>query len=241
MLCPCCGSKIAKEARDCGCGARFVGEPLSENQFKVRRYGPVVTALFLLVIVAVSSQMFSRWAMIAAAAVVWAAWRAMRLARRDRELYGGYRTSVATLAVAVTGSLVAATYGVTRIPHYLESRRFRQTTLTQASMYRIAGLLEKYKRAYGSYPRNAEEVKKVFGEALPADYWDRAIKYQSYTEALADGSIGLSGISFNSFELRSPGADGKEGTDDDIIMRNGLFYTNAQASKRPVIYNSPDY
>jgi hypothetical protein len=241
MLCPCCGNKIAREARACGCGARFVGRPLGENPFKVRRYGPVLTAIFSSAAVAVAAFAISRWAMSASVLAVWAAWRATRLARGDRELYGGYRAAVATLAIAIVGALAAASYAVAQIPHYLEMRRARQVTLTEASMYRTASLLEKYRRTYGSYPRNADEIKKVFGEPMPADYWEQAIKYQSYTEALADGSIGLSGIPLNSFELRSPGPDGKEDTDDDIIMRNGLFYTNAQAKKSPVIYNSPDY
>ena len=34
--------------------------------------------------------------------------------------------------------------------------------------------------------------------------------------------------------------DGKEGTDDDIIMRDGVCYTNAEIKKQPTIRTSSD-
>ncbi|HXG95133.1 MAG TPA: hypothetical protein VNN73_22540 [Blastocatellia bacterium] len=241
MLCPSCGRKIEPEARECGCGARFVGDPLAENQFKVRRYEPVLTAMFLSLLVACGALTVSRWVTVASFIVLWTAWRAVKLARRDRESYGGYRAAVATLVLAVAGSVFAVGYTIIRLPHYFEMRRVQQVAATQAAMCQIASVLENYKRVHGSYPRNEQEIKEAAGAALPADYWSKSIKYQSYTEALADGSIGLNGIAFTSFELRSAGPDGQEGTDDDIIMRNGVFYTSEQIKKRPVIYNSEDY
>jgi hypothetical protein len=228
MLCPCCGDKIALEARECGCGARFVGEPLSQP-FKIRRYEPMLTALFLLIITASGIYYISRWAAVGSALSLWAALRAVRITGRDREAYGGYRAAVAMLVVTSVGGAVAAAYGINRFSHYLEVRRMRQVAATQAAMYHTASFLESYKRTYGSYPRNEEEIKKVSGEPLPQDNWEQAIRYQSYTEALADGSIRINGISFSTFELRSPGPDGKEGTEDDIIMRNGLFLSASQA------------
>ena len=228
MLCPCCGNKIAIEARECGCGARFVGEPLSQP-FKIRRYEPMLTALFLLMIAAGGIYYISRWAAVVSVFFLWAALRAVRITGRDREGYGGYRAALLMLVLAVIGGAAAAVNGVNRFTHYLEVRRLREVAATHAAMYRVASFLENYKRTYGSYPRNEEEIKKVSGEGLPADDWKQAIRYQSYTEALADGSIRISGISFSTFELRSAGPDQKEGTDDDIIMRNGLFVSDFQA------------
>jgi Type II secretion system (T2SS), protein G len=227
MLCPCCGEKIELGVRECGCGARFVGHPLSEP-FRVRRYEPVLTTLFLIIITAGGIYYVSRWAAVGAAFVLPAAWRAARLVRRDRELYGGYRVAMAMLVVAIIGGAVAAAYGAHRVSRYFETRRLQQIATTQSAMYRVASLLESYKRTFGSYPRNEEEIKKFFGQSLPADNWERIITYQSYTEALADGSVRLTGISYSSFELRSAGPDGEEGTEDDIIMRNGMFFSPSQ-------------
>jgi hypothetical protein len=77
-------------------------------------------------------------------------------------------------------------------------------------------------------------------ETLPSDYWNKSLKYQSYTEAIADGSLVRMGLSFNNFELRSAGPDEKEGTEDDIIMRDGAFFTSAEIKKQPIVRNSSD-
>jgi len=227
MLCPCCGKRIELGVGECSCGARFVGEPLSQP-FKIRRYEPVLTALVLMALTAGGIYYISRWAALGVALFLLATWRAVRITRRDRDGFGGYRAAVAMLAVAIIASVISAVYGINRFSHYLEVRRLRQVAATQSAMYHVASFLENYKRTYGSYPRNEEEIKKVSGESLPLDCWDQSIAYQSYTEALADGSVRINGISFSSFELRSAGADGVEGTGDDIIMRNGLFISGSQ-------------
>jgi hypothetical protein len=240
MLCPCCGKEIALSARDCDCGARFVGEPLDDAPIKVKRFGPVANAMSLLVIVACAVFIITKWMAFAIALALWSSWRAVKLARGEPDWYGGYRTAMATLVITITGAAVAGGYGVTRIPKYFENLETRRTAATHAAMYHVASLLEDYKRAYGSYPRNLQEFKKVLSETLPADYWDKSIQYQSYTEAIADGSIVRRGLPFNNFELRSTGPDGKTGTEDDIIMRDGAFFTSAEIKKQPIVRNSSD-
>jgi hypothetical protein len=48
MLCPCCGGEISVDARQCGCGGRFVGDPLDYlNDF----IEPPLTSKLLLSIV----------------------------------------------------------------------------------------------------------------------------------------------------------------------------------------------
>src|SRR5258708_1591294 len=46
MLCPSCGNRILADAKDCGCGARFVGDPLVSDFIE-----PPLTTSFLLSIV----------------------------------------------------------------------------------------------------------------------------------------------------------------------------------------------
>jgi len=240
MLCPCCGKEIALAARDCNCGARFVGAPLDDAPIKVKRFAPVATAMLILVVVACAVFVITKWMAFAIALIIWSSWRAVKLARREPDWYGGYRTATAIFVIATIGGAVAGVYGVTRIPKYFENLETRRTAATHAAMFHVVSLLEEYKRVYGSYPRNEQEYKKIMAEALPADYWNKSIKYQSFPGAIADGSILKTGLSFNNFELRSAGPDGKEGTEDDIIMRDGAFFTSAEIKKQPIVRNSSD-
>ena len=238
MLCPCCGGNLFRSTQECGYGARFVGEPLDETPIKVQRLGPAMTSVALLALVVVAALVATKWLAFAAVLVIWSAWRAVRLARKDPEWYGGYRTAAVTLAVALMGSGGLASYGIAHIPQALENYKTRQIAATQSTMYHWANSLEEYKRTIGggSYPKDAQEFKKATGEILPADYWDQRIKYQTTTDAIADRTIGESNrIPFNSFELRSAGPDGILGTDDDIIMRDGIFFTNSEVKKQTVV------
>lgn len=237
MLCPCCGVTVLRGAPQCGCGARFVGEPLDETPIKVQRLGPAMTSVALLALVVVAALVATKWLAFAAVLVMWSAWRALRLAKRDAEWYGGYKTAAATLAVTIAGSAALAAYGIAHIPQAFENYRLRQVAATQASMYHVANQLEEYKRTvgFGSYPPNTQEFKKAIGESLPADYWDRTIKYQSYPGAIADRSIETTVIQFINFELRSAGPDGIIGTDDDVVMRDGILFTNSEVKNQPVV------
>jgi hypothetical protein len=237
MLCPCCGASIIRGARECECGARFVGEPLDETPIKVQRFGPAMTSVATLLLVIAAGLVATKWLAFAAIVVMWLAWRAVKLAKRDPEWYGGYKTAVFTLAVTILGSVGLASYGIAHIPQALDNYRLRRTTATQATIYHVATALEEYKRAdgHGSYPRNAQEYTKAIGESLPADYWDKGLKYEGYPGAIADRSIETTGIQYTGFELRSAGPDGIIGTDDDIIMRDGMFFTNSEVKKQAVV------
>ncbi len=233
MLCPCCGKDIPLGAQQCRCGARFVGEPLDEPPFKVQRLGPVMVAIGLLAAVVASALIITKWLAFAGLLVVWASRRAMKLARREPEGFGGYRTASATLIVTLAAGAVAAGYTIAYVPKFLQDRQAKREAYTRAEMYRAAGRLEAYKRRYGSYPSTPQDYGKAIDEQMPIDYWENGIKYQGYTEALVQSS-GMSGISIANFELRSAGADEIEGTDDDIIMRDGIFFTNAEIKRQPV-------
>lgn len=195
-----------------------------------------MTSVGLLALVVIAALALTKWMAVAAVLVMWSAWRAVKLARRDAEWYGGYRTAVATLSLTIVASLALATYGITHIPKAFENYKLKQIAATQASMHHVASLLEDYKLnvGRGSYP-SAQEFRKVMGDSLPTDYWDSSIKYQPNPGSLADTAIGMSPISNTNFELRSGGPDGIVGNDDDIIMRDGIFFTNAELKKQTAV------
>jgi type II secretory pathway pseudopilin PulG len=232
----------------CSCGARIVGDPLDEPPIRVRRFGPAITSAASLVLVIACCLLFSHWMALSGIAVVWIAWRAIRLAKQEPDLYGGYALAATVLIITLMAGLGISSYFITRIPDYLEQRRLRQEAATRAAMLHLASLLEEYKNKHGSYPTNIEALKKEVNEPLPVDYWEKSLKYQSYTEAIAAREVSatnqikrhpsgesddleVSGITFNNFELRSAGPDGKMGTDDDIIMRDGIFFTSSEVKR----------
>ncbi|MFL6276933.1 MAG: type II secretion system protein GspG [Blastocatellia bacterium] len=244
MMCPCCGDDIRIEAEACPCGARFVGVPLDETPARIRHYGPAMTALLLLALAIALTAILTKWLAPLALVPAWLAMRAWRLEKRDPADYGGRRVAMVTLGLALVGMIGMATYGVSRVPRALENYRVRRVAATEAAMHHVAAILEDYKLTTGSYPKNTDDLKKVLSEAMPGDYWEKAIRYQSYPEALARNddprALGKAPIQYNTFELRSAGADGIEGTDDDIIMRDGVFFTNAEIKKLPAVRTSSD-
>jgi hypothetical protein len=239
MLCPCCGRSILRRALQCDCGARFVGEPLDEIPITVQRLGPAMTSVALLALVVIAALVATKWLAFAAVVVMWSAWRAVRLARRDSEWYGGYKTAIVTLSLTIAGSAALSAYGVAHIPQALQNYQLRQIAATEAAMHHVANLLEEYQLAnQGAYPKNAQEFKKATGESLPADYWEQSIKYQSRFADLADSSIGFTPMSANNFELRSAGSDGIVGTDDDIVMRDGIILINSSLKNHSALQQS---
>ena len=230
MLCPCCGASVIRAASICACGARFVGEPLDETPIKVQRLGPSMISLGLLALVVLVSLVMTKWLAFGAVLVIWSAWRAMRRAKQDPEWYGGYKTAVATLSITILASAGLAAYGIAHIPQAFENYKLRQVATTQASMYRVASLLEEYKLKVGSYPSNIQDFKKVIAESLPSDYWDQSIRYERRTGQVADRS----GFEINTFELRSPGPDGVIGNDDDIVMRDGIVQASTEVKNQAV-------
>ena len=236
MPCPCCG-----EVAECVCGPRIVGEPLHATPIKVKRFGPAMTAVLMLAIAASVPLIITKWLGILLILPIWRAARAMKLARREPEWYGGYKVATATLVLAIAAGAFSVVYVAKSVPQFLENRKVRRIAATQAAMYHMASLLENYKRTYGSYPQNTQEIRKAVTESMPLDYWRKSIQYQSFTEAIAEATdpnkFARTGLLFKNFELRSAGPDEKEGTDDDIIMRDGIFFTNAEIKNQPAVRN----
>lgn len=250
MLCPCCGDEIVLESRECGCGARFVGSPLDHKPVKVQQFGPLMIAGLLFLTVVGTSLVLTKWLAFASIIALWHAWRAMRLARNNPQEYGGYRTATALLVVAATSAAAASGFGIAYIPRYLDNRLTRQFAANEAIIRHQQGLVEGYKLLNGSYP----EDQKFFGATMPKDFWGNPLTYESVgetagitsTETIARTSsqpsprVGdlprprnrsVSAISPTNFTLRSAGPDGKMGTEDDIVMRDGVFVANTEVKK----------
>ncbi len=241
MLCPCCGSETTETARECDCGARKVGDPLDDTPIVVRRFGPAITSVVILSAVVASSFIFTYWLALGGALALFEARRAMKLSRRQPDLYGGYSAAAAVFVLTITALLLAGTYGVSRIPRVLERQRMRPEAATQDAIFHWAGLLEEYKKKNNdSFPETLQDFKKELSKALPMDYWGKPIKYQSFPAPIAAANMNTRGRpmpglkQFDSFEIRSAGPDGKWGTADDIVMRDGVIITNPDVVKQPI-------
>src|ERR1051325_7861582 len=226
MLCPCCGNEMNEGARECRCGARFVGEPLDEKPVKIKSYGPLMNTFGLLAFFTVTALTFTKFLALGALLIIWSARRAMKLAKNDPAGYGGYRVAAATMTITAIVSLGIAGYTIAYVPKFLQDRHDRQVAATQAEFWHYyADVLEKYKQVKGYYPLNEQEALKVVKEPIPTDYWKHRIKYESKAVPLASVNPEFY---YGNFELRSNGPDEIAGTDDDIIMRDGMFYTMAE-------------
>src|SRR5205085_10843822 len=138
MMCPCCGAGIAVGVTACACGGRFVGAPLAKAPVKIRRYGPAVTALLLLVLAVALTALLTKWLAPLALVPAWLARRALRLEKRDPAGFGGRRVAAATLGLALAGAAGMAAYGISHIPRALENHRVRRVAATEAAMHHVA-------------------------------------------------------------------------------------------------------
>lgn len=238
MLCPCCGDEMSLEARLCDCGARIVGEPLGGPITKIQVYGPVVLAFGLLAVVVIASAVWTLWAAAAAVVVLIAAHRATKRAREMPDLYGGYRVAVALLLTTAVSAATLTGFAISRIPRYLSKRADAERAKTAAAMIEYSNYLEQYRAEHNGYPKTDEELK-----VLPVDSWDIPVTYNSYTEGVAEAAPRERGasaaIASQDFELRSAGPDGKIGTEDDIVMQDGVFCSSLDVLRNPRGPGSP--
>src|SRR5258706_7812060 len=127
MLCPCWGGNLFRSIQECGCGARFVGEPLDETPIKVQRLGPAMTSVALLALVVVAALRATKWLAFAAVLVIWSAWRAVRLAREDPELSRGFKNAPAAPPCSLMGRPGLCVYGLAHMSHAPEKYKNRPT------------------------------------------------------------------------------------------------------------------
>jgi hypothetical protein len=220
MLCPCCGVSIRLGILSCACGARFVGNPVSEPHVIVKSFGPLAVSVLFLILVVSLSFTVTKWFALAGVVVLWFARRAARLAKQKPEAYGGYRVAAGIVTATLIAGIVSGGLGIAYIGKYLENREISKRAATMAEFHRLASQLEEYKRECTFYPAPGEYAK-VIGDAN-LDYWQHPIHYRPSTESVAGTGRVATPPAMN-FELRSMGPDGKINTADDIVMRDGLF------------------
>ncbi|MEW6127189.1 MAG: hypothetical protein AB1757_09130 [Acidobacteriota bacterium] len=248
MLCPCCGKEIKRDVLECNCGAKFVGAPLDEKPVQIKSYGHVMNTFGLLAVVITAALVFTKFFAIGAIPVIWYTWRSLQRSRKNPEQFGGYKVLMPTFALTLIASFVIAGFAVAYIPRLLENRRIKKEAASMAAIHRKAAFLEAFKLVNGSYPKDEQELRKFAKEQLPLDYWEHNISYTGFTDGIAtnvtqrkgnDKSLILTqGLGWNNFELRSNGPDELPNTDDDIIMRDGVFYTAAELKGQLLIKTS---
>jgi hypothetical protein len=155
----------------------------------------------------------------------WLSLRAARLARTMPEKFGGLRIAQISLVLSLVLGIAFSVAAIGSIPQAIERRREKQAAGTRALMYRLHyEALERYHREKGTYPPELSDLVLVTDQSLPQlDNWEHAFTY-------APGSVIASkagAVGFSTYKLVSAGPDGQFGTDDDIVMVDGVVVTGA--------------
>ncbi|MBI4854970.1 MAG: type II secretion system protein GspG [Acidobacteria bacterium] len=228
MVCPCCGGQMASDGLSCSCGARVIGPPLIEPDYFVPQVGRSVSAL-VLAIISVFAFIW-KFLLVFTLLAIYLAFDSRKKILSDPKHFGAYRTATSALILSITILLAVSTYVAIGIPKYLRTQEEKQRAATRAKMYHLASALLEYKIQHGAYPVSLEELKSVSKENLELiDFWENKLKYAATAELAVDSQVGNQPLPFfNQYQLVSPGADGKLGTSDDLVMRDGTILQSAK-------------
>ncbi|MFG0315465.1 MAG: type II secretion system protein, partial [Phycisphaerales bacterium] len=114
--------------------------------------------------------------------------------RRPRR--GGFSVLELTIAIAILGVMMGVA-GFAFVKFLAGAR----VSATETTMRNVDANLTAYLAAKGSYPATLRELVPNYMDQYPVDGWDREFFYSTQGQ---------------SFILISWGADGEDGTDDDI-------------------------
>lgn len=231
MICPCCGSEMASDGLSCSCGARVIGPPLTEPDYFVPQVGIAVTAL-VLAIISVFAFVWKGLLLLTLIAL-YLAFTSRKKISSDPRHFGGYRTATTALVLSTAILLSVSIYVGLGIPKYLRTEEEKQRAATRAQMYHLASALLEYKIEHGAYPVSLEELKSTSKENLELiDFWENKLKYRATAELAVDAQPGTNQPLpfFNQYQLVSPGIDGKLGTQDDLVMRDGTILQSTKTS-----------
>jgi len=164
---------------------------------------------------------FSLGAIPLSLAGIWLARRATRLIRSDSAGFGGSRIARTSYGLSISLLIVFSAVTVSWVPRYIAKLRAQRAAATRALMYKLhAQALQKYYKEYGQYPRELSDLSFVNAEEAPqSDYWEHSFEYNPISVVASKGT----GASWTNYTLRSAGPDGKYGTEDDIIMVDGVI------------------
>jgi hypothetical protein len=230
MVCPCCGGEMAVDALSCSCGARVVGPPLPQPDYVIPKVGRPIVALTLSILSLPA--FFWKWLIVVAIAGLWISRSALRQIKTEPDRFGGRRTATAAMALSSLVLTGVSIYVFVGMPKYLRYRAEGQKAATRAEMYKLAIALHEYKNKYGSYPGNLYRLQLEKESPMELkDYWENKLDYQTTTEIAIDSKseINQSAVTFNQYQIVSPGPDGKMGTEDDLVMRDDIFISPSKA------------
>ncbi len=190
-----------------------------------------------------------KWLALPAAIVaLWSGRRLIRSIKNSADKFGGLRLARAGFVVSsVVTVLIATLIGIT-IPVRLERRQWGIEAGYYAQAYTIQRALLEYRDLHGYLPAREDLIKELstlpdpggsIAEALrgldSAGYNPTAVVAAASTRTksptLRGGALRNApstnieppNVSFTNYELRLPGEDKILGTDDDLIMRDGLI------------------
>jgi len=164
---------------------------------------------------------FSLGAIPLSIAGIWLARRATRLIRSNSAGFGGSRIALTSYGLSISLLIVFSAVTVSSIPRSIAKMHAQDAAATRALMYKLhAQALQKYYKEYGAYPRELSDLSFVNAEGAPqSDYWEHSFEYNPISVVASKGA----GAPWTNYTLRSAGPDGKYGTEDDIIMIDGVI------------------
>jgi hypothetical protein len=191
---------------------------------------------------------------ILSAATLWMSWRAMRQIRRSPEAYIGRQAAGFGLASSFAVLALTLTFIGLTIPERLMRRQLAIQASNEAPLHTLNRALIEYQIRYSTYPASKDDLKKLpdadgsIAAALtqmPGEGYSVSAEKASIPVAqtrkmrggvrlqpiaLRDNMDDLVNerISFTNYTLRLPGEDGVLGTDDDLMMRDGIILDREQ-------------
>lgn len=199
-------------------------------------------------------------------ATLWMGIRLVRSIRREPNRFIGLRMARAGLVTSAIVAVIMLTLVGITVPERLLRHRDATNAAYYAKAYTIKRALLEYSQLNnGAVPSDINELKElpdpdgVIAEAL-RDFDSNGYKPSAVMAAaspkgklqsLRGGALRNAaftsnadldhGVSFTNYELRGAGEDKILGTDDDVVLRNGVFYKASEISQSPnASANRPD-
>ena len=146
-------------------------------------------------------------------------------------LLGGVQLAKVVLLVTCFAGIFSLGYNGSKIPGALRAKEREIVLYHHGLMSQVANKLEIYKRENGTYPSDLADLEYRSMDAMPVGVW--RLSYESLSAGVAHASKDMGAsknmgkIVLDSYVLRSSGRDGIMKTDDDLILRDGIFYDNS--------------
>ena len=168
--------------------------------------------------------------------------------RREPNRFGGKRIAYGGLVSAALVAVMIATFIGVTVPERLRKRQLGLDAAAYAQRYTIQRALLDYRARYATLPATLDDLKHLpdadgsIAKALAginetayspgADLASALPKKKSRPlrgSAMRNASLSSTddvtsgGLAFTKYELRLPGLDKKMGTEDDLLIRDGLI------------------